>query len=190
MRIHFNLLPPAQKKHLATQKVLRSIIESEIYVVAVCVVFVLTLLSMYIVLDGEADAMYMAQQHMYQDPAYREVAATREMFAATHKDVALRSVMTKNHYRWARVIDAMNTAMADGVFVDELSSADNVVTLRATARRREDVVALKERFRAVRHNDGTPCFTDLTVPESDLAAPTDVTFTMTFRVDPQCLRSL
>ena len=57
MRIQFNLLPPAQKKHLATQRVLRSIVENEVYIVVVMIVFVLALLSIYIIVDGDTNTI-------------------------------------------------------------------------------------------------------------------------------------
>lgn len=187
MRIQFNLLPPAQKKHLATQRVLRSIVENEVYIVVVMIVFVLALLSIYIIVDGDTNTITAEQQRAQQDPAYREAMDIRQLFVATHKDVATYTTMTKRHYHWARVIESMNGNMVSGVSVEELSSQDNLVTMRATAQRREDVVALKDKFRAVMWQD-KPCFTDLTVPEADLAAPTDLVFTMTFRVDAACLR--
>ncbi len=186
MNIHFNLLPPAQKKHLATQKVLRTIIENEMYIVAVMIVFVLALLAMYVIVYGDANTVTTQQQQAKQESAYQEVTDIRQTFVATHKDVTARAAMVKRHYQWARIIDVMNTTMADGVSVEDLSSQDNVVTIRATAQRREDVVALKDKFRAVQRNE-KPCFTNLNVPEADLAAPTNLMFTMTFTIDPVCL---
>ena len=149
-------------------------------------VFVLALLAMYIIVYSVANTGTTAQQRVQQVPAFQEVVTIRQTFAETPKDVRARTAMGKRHYQWTRIIDTINTAMVSGVSVEDLSSHDNVITMRATAQRREDVVALKEQFRLVEWK-GKSCFTELTVPEADLAAPTNLVFTMTFTIDPVCL---
>jgi hypothetical protein len=104
-----------------------------------------------------------------------------------HQKVDSLAVLQEKHYNWSRVFVLMSENMIDGVIVEELTTADNHIKLRAVADKRETVVSLKEKMRDVQWEQ-YKCFENVVVPESELAKPTNLTFTMTFDINIICLQ--
>ena len=186
MKIRFNLLPLQQKKHLHTQKVLRMIMEQQIYTGIVVGFFIMGLLAMYILLRTEAIFTKEVEQGMFDRLGYQEIIDIHEKFKSTHKKMASVEDIQKKHYHWSRVFVFLSENIVDGVTVEEFSTVDNHVKLRAVADKRETVVLMKEKMRDVKWSE-KQCFENIVVPESDLATPVNVAFSMTLDVNVNCL---
>lgn len=187
MKIWFNLLPAQQKKHLHTQKVLRMIMEQEIYLAITLGFFVACLFGMYIILKTEATITKNVEKDLMGHMGYKEVVDIQGQFKDVHKKMAQLEEMEKKQFHWSRILILMSESMVDGVRVEEYSSADNRFQMRAVAQTRDQVVMIKEKFRNAQLS-GVTCFENITVPESDLAAPKDVVFTMSFDINLMCLQ--
>ena len=57
MKIRFNLLPREQKKHLHTQKILRTIMEQEVHLMILFLFLILGLFAIFFILKTETGIM-------------------------------------------------------------------------------------------------------------------------------------
>jgi ribosomal protein L31E len=187
MKIRFNLLPQQQKDHLYTQKILRMIVEQEIYVIIVFGVLTLSLFAIYFLLKSEAGLLQGVEQQLIDQNGYQEIIDIHSEFKKVKRTTSEVNKILDGHFNWSRVLIMLSENINEKIIVDEFSTVDNQVKMRATAQTREDVVVLKEKFRDVSWNE-KKCFENIVVPESDLASPKNVVFTMTFDINIACLR--
>jgi len=73
------------------------------------------------------------------------------------------------------------------ITVNSLNINEDTISMSALAQTRDDVVAFKEILKSISYND-EQCFEDIIVPESELTVPVDVVFTMTFKININCLK--
>ena len=187
MKIRFNLLPEQQKKHLHMQKLFRMIIEQEIYILIVFGFLILSLFAIYFILKSEVGLLQGVEKTLIDQNGYQEIIDIHDEFKKVHMIVKSEQKILGDHLNWSHVLIMLSENIDESIVVDDITTADNQVSLHAVAQTREDVVRLKERFREVKQND-TICFADVTVPESDLAVPKNVKFTMSFIVNMDCLK--
>lgn len=187
MKIRFNLLPESQKKHLRTQKMLRTIMEQEIYVVIVLVVLILSLFAMYFLLKTEASIMKEVESEIMARSGYAEVLKMHEKFKDVHKTMNRVDKLNKEGVYWSRFFELLSAEVADAIVVQSVKVTGNHAVIGAVAQTREDVVKMKERFRETKVGE-VACFENIVVPESNLAAPRDVAFVISFDVNVACLQ--
>ncbi|MEA3323130.1 MAG: hypothetical protein U9Q12_02815 [Patescibacteria group bacterium] len=187
MKIRFNLLPEKQKKHLHTQKVFRIVMEREIYVLILLMFLILSLFAIYFVLKTEMSIMQGTKDEIVQREQYKEIAVMHENFSSVHKKMALVDQLKKEQISTSRFLIMLSENISQNVVINSVVADENKVVIKAIADTREDVVAMKEEFRNIKYND-VQCFSDIVVPESELTAPVDVTFTMTSKVNLECFK--
>lgn len=186
MKIRFNLLPESQKKHLRIQKILRTIMEQEIYIVIIIGILIFSLFAMYFLLKTESSIMKDVEAQIMAQSGYAEIADIHNKFKDVHAKMTRIDALDKESVHWSKFFILLSEKLEDDVRVNSLSIKNDSATINALAGTRESVVELKERMRAAQI-DGQVCFEDVVVPESDLAKPTDVIFTMTFKINLACL---
>ena len=186
MKIRFNLLPESQKEHLRTQKNLRTIMEQEIYILIVLSILVVSLFAMYFLLKTEASIMKQVEQELIAQSGYGEVVEIHKKFEGVHMQMDYIDSLEKKIVNWSRFFDFLSENISNKIVVSNLSVSGGHVTLKAVADTREDVVELKEAMGAVDF-DGEKCFDKIIVPESQLAAPVNVSFSMDFDLNMTCL---
>lgn len=186
MKIRFNLLPENQKKHLRVQKVLRTVMEQEIYIVIIVGILILSLFAMYFLLNTEALIMKGVETQIMAQSGYSEIADIHKKFTDVHAMMNHVSALEKKNIEWSHFFILLSEKLDEDITVNSLTVKEGGITMQALAGTRENVVDLKERFRDTEVN-GEKCFQDIVVPESDLAKPINVTFTMTFKINLACL---
>lgn len=187
MKIRFNLLPLQQKKNLRMQKMLRMIMEQEIYLGIVVGFFLASLFAMYILLSTEASITKEIEESYNDRLGYREISGIHDKFKSVHKKIARIEELHDKHYHWSRLFALMSENLVDGIVIEEVVTSDTQIRVRATADTREQVVSMKEQYRNIAFN-GITCFENVSVPEADLATPKNITFNMSFSINISCLQ--
>ncbi|PID52333.1 MAG: hypothetical protein CR972_02550 [Candidatus Moraniibacteriota bacterium] len=186
MKIHFNLLPESQKEHLRTQKVLRTIMEQEIYILIVFSIAFLSLFAIYFLLNAETNVMKEIERDITDKRGYNEVVEIHQKLKDVHVQLDNIDALNKKMIDWSKFFVLLSDNFPESVSVNKLSISAEKVSISAIAETREDIVDLKARMKEVKI-DGKQCFQKINVPESNLAAPTDVKFDMTFNINLACL---
>ncbi len=187
MKIKFNLLPLQQKEHLRIQQILRSILEQEIYITIVFGVLTLSLFGIYFILKSEAGLLKAVEEKFTEQSGYQEITSIHEEFKDVHQVIKDVTKTLDGHVNWSRVLIMLSENVDEQIIIESITTTDNQMQIHAIAKTREDVISLKEKFREVKRNEQT-CFENIVVPESDLALPKNVSFTMTLDVNVACLR--
>ncbi|MEN8252419.1 MAG: hypothetical protein ABFQ53_02475 [Patescibacteria group bacterium] len=187
MKIRFNLLPPKQKKHLRMQKVFRTIVEQEIQIAVLLVFVVISFTGMFLVLRTETSIMQEVSENVKQEESYKKVATMYDRFANVHDKLDDVEKLTQGHIVWSKILILFSENIPDSIIVNSTSTSNTTIVMNAVGDTREDVVSLKETFEEITHND-VKCFENVAVPEAQLAVPRNVKFTMSFKVNLECLK--
>jgi hypothetical protein len=187
MKIRFNLLPEAQKKHLQTQKFLRMIIEQEIYILVVIGIFVLSLYGMFFIIKTEVLLTQGVERRLVDQNGYDGILNIHALFKDTHVKVNMIDDLRSQQVVWSQLLTTLSDMIPESIVVESLSTSGTRITIVARAQTREDVVTFKDRLGEATMSD-VQCFEQISVPESDLVAPTNVTFTISFTVNRACVK--
>jgi Tfp pilus assembly protein PilN len=187
MKIRFNLLPVKQKKHLQTQKIFRIVMEQEIQVMILVMFMMLAFGGMYFVLKTETLIMQDIKEKIIQRDDYKEIANIHDKFSDIHLKMNNVNKLVKGDVIWSRLLIFFSENINKEIMVNSIKTSDDRITISAVAQTREDVITMKETFDEVVYND-VKCFENIVVPESELTVPIDVAFTMTLKVNLECLR--
>ncbi len=186
MKIRFNLLPDTQKNHLKTQKTLRTVMEQEIYILIVIGIFVLSLYGVFFVLKTESTLMHNVEEQLSTQGEYAHVVDMHTLFQQTDARVVRIERMQSHQVKWSQFFDIISNVFTQHISVEHIKTNGTQLNIYAQANTREDVVDLKNRLNAYVVDD-VHCFEDVVVPESDLVAPEDVLFTVSFTINKECL---
>ncbi len=187
MRISFNLLPEKQKKHLHVQKIFRIIIEQEIHFMILFLFLIFGTFAIFFILKTEINIMQNIRTKLVEQEQYKSVLKTHKQFKDIHKKMNMIERLANNHVRWSQLFIILSENVSKYISIDSIKTDEDMVTIVAVADTREDVVKMKDVFSNIKIND-INCFSDIVVPESQLAVPVDVTFTMTLKVNLECLK--
>lgn len=187
MKIRFNLLPEDQKEFLRTQKNLRTIMEQEIYMIIIFGILVISLFSIYFLLKTEAMIMEQVESGIITQSGYGEVLEIHKKFKDVHAQMDSIDALKKDEIFWSKFFSILSNEIDDSIIVGDMSVSGTHVSMKAVAQTREDVVALKSRIGSAEVN-GEKCFQGISVPESDLAAPKNVAFSIGFDINLHCLQ--
>ena len=187
MKIRFNLLPPRQKKHLKIQKVFRTVIEQEIHIVFLFLFLVLSLFAMYFILNTRTTIMQDIKMRIIEKEQYKEIESMHGNFADIHKTMNSVDELIKGRTRWSRLLIILSENIGQQINVDSMVVSGDKLIIEAIAETRGDVILLKASLRDIVIND-VQCFEEIVVPESQLATPVDVVFTMTLKINSSCLK--
>ncbi len=187
MKIRFNLLPGKQKKHLQTQKAFRIVEEQQIYLIVVLLFLGLSLFAMYFILKVETSIMQDVANAVTKQEQYKEISAIHDKFTTVHKQMNATEKLVNNHTEWSELLITLSENIPQNIIINSVKTNGAVITIKALADTRGDVIFMKETFRDIKRND-IACFSEIVVPESELTVPVDVLFTMTFKVNLECLK--
>ncbi len=187
MKIRFNLLPEKQKKHLHIQKILRIIMEQEIHVMILFLFLILGVFAIFFMLKTEINIMQNIKTKLVEQEQYKDILQTHRKFKDIHKKMNTVEKLVNNHTKWSQLFIILSENISKHIAVDSIKVNEGKITIAAVADTREDVVEMKETFNNIA-NDDVNCFSDIVVPESQLTVPVDVTFVMTLKVNPECLK--
>ena len=187
MKIRFNLLPEKQKKHLYIQKILRIVMEQEIHVMILFLFLILGVFAIFFMLKTEINIVQNIKMELVEQEQYKDILKTHETFESVHEKLNTIEKLVNNHTKWSQLFIILSENISKHIVVDSIKVNKDVITIAAVADTREDVVEMKEIFSNIIGND-VNCFSDIIVPESQLTVPVDVTFVMTLKVNPECLK--
>ena len=150
-------------------------------------ILVFSLFAIYFLLKSESGLLRGVEQGMIDQDGYQEILDIHDEFKRVQSTTKEVNKILDGHVNWSYVMILISQNISEQIVVDEMATTDNHMTIRAVAQTREDVVRLKEKFKDAARNE-QKCFENITVPESDLALPKNVKFTLSFDVNIACLK--
>lgn len=129
-------------------------------------------------LENEKDT---SKQTESQAQALADIAAYEAAFRdANTKSSELANILDK-HVSWTEFFHALDESVPAGVTVTNMLSKDNELTISGTAKNRETLLDFQNRM-----NDSS-CFSDASVPLSDLLEKQDIDFALSANIQDTCL---
>jgi len=187
MKIRFNLLPKKQKKHLYIQKILRTIMEQEIHVMILFLFLVVGLFSMSFILTTETNIMQEVKVKVVEQEQYKDITETHNKFKDIHKKINSVNVLMNDHVKWSQLFVILSENISEYVTVKSIKVNSNTIIINGVADTREDVMDMKDMFSNIVYND-VNCFDSIIVPETELTVPVNLLFTMTLKINLECLK--
>jgi len=187
MKIALNLLPEDQKKHLREQYIFRSILQEEIYIISIIIIFFFGLFGVHLVLSSEVRLLEQQVKHQENNTQAHEIETAHQLFRDVSKDVDTLYTLSKNHLSWAPLLKKISATVGRDVRIDGIHQKDGQLKIEGVAHTRQDAVELKEAIAEITIGD-VKCFSDITIPAKDLVTAVDTHFVLTAMIATECIR--
>ncbi len=187
MKIKFNLLPKKQKRYHDMNFLFHYYSKCFTPIQMVFLFLIGGLFAVYFILKTEISVMEEVKSSVTENERYKKVAVMHDEFIEVNKKVDLINKLDKNHLKWSRMIIFLSETVPSSIVIESIKTTNDSVSIKAQANTRESVVEFKNALKDMEY-DEKKCFTNVVVPEEQLATPVDIFFTMTFKINLDCLK--
>jgi Tfp pilus assembly protein PilN len=144
MKVNINLLPPSRKEEIRGKKQIGLVLRIGFMAIFSVVVFVIFLFFSLKVVKIQKGASESIVTELGRSEIYKDVYDVENLIEKNYQRAnQLSKELNQQNYYW-EVFDQLNQIISDGIFLDELTIKDSVVTMRGFVQTREELVKFKE----------------------------------------------
>lgn len=182
MEIMLNLIPPSKKEEIKKNKKLKAVIKAEVILTIIVVGFFTMLLSFNYILDmGLAGEMKLNSEIEKADQ-FEKIKSYNEQFGQANDRIKQIALIDQSQLYWSRVFVKISQLIPPEIEIKSLLTTDYTVTITGVADTRDSLIWFKNKL------ENENCFSDVSLPLSDLVDKTDVGFQIIFEVKQDCLK--
>lgn len=178
----FNILPPEKKEALRKKRLYRSVIRQEIFVFATLLFVGVLLGGVWGQLHYQYNQLRLADEKAHSERKEQEaaIALYERTFSDASKMLTIADTLLSEQKRRAWIFLLVNDILPKDINVDQIDVQDDVLTLEGVADSRESLLSVEQVFQ------GQACFSDASIPLSQLAEKEDITFKLTATIQADC----
>lgn len=182
MKILLNLLPQEQKYTTERHVRFRMIVAQGSALLLLAGFYCAILFSISFLLSAQlkndSDA---SRQTESQSKALTDIATYETAFRTANTKSAELSKMLAQHVTWGDFFRSLDESVPSNIVITNLLSKDDQLTLSGTAKNREALLEFQRRM-----ND-SPCFSESSVPLSNLLEKENIDFALSTTIQEKCL---
>lgn len=182
MKIIINLLPEKRKKEIRKRKFLLFVIWQEILIIFTAMVFFGVLFSANLILSMNYKSIQKDGEKYFDREEFREIKRYEDEFAEVNNKVSLVDSVQNNDYYWTNFLYELSRITPEGIKLNELSSEQLDITLSGRANSRDELIVFRDRL------EESDCFSEVSVPLSDIVKKEDIDFKIEVEIDKNCLK--
>lgn len=183
MNIKLNLIPDYRKEEIVKQEKIRSAIRNGFYLALVFGVFFLALLGFNYSLRSELNSISHLTVTGSGKSGYEKVLRYDDEFRSMNSHfLKIKKIQDANVF-WSQILIRMGNDFSDRVSLSELSTKGLKINILGKAVSRDDLLKLKESLEA------DECFSEISLPLSDLVDKENVDFQMDFSIKDDCIKN-
>ncbi len=183
MKIYLNLLPEDRKNKIKRKKIIHLIIGQWVRLFFVVLIFIITLLSLNLVLKIQINALETTKSLGESKEEFKKINQYEETFKQTNKRLLFIKKIQDNHLYWSKALSEIEKSVSDKISITKLETHHNdKITLEGIAKTRDDLVRFKE---SVQNSE---CFSSTEIPVSNFISKENVNFQIEISLEEDCLK--
>lgn len=182
MKILLNLLPREQKRATERHVRFRMIVAQGSALLLLAGFYCAILLGISFLLSSQLKSdVDTSKQTESQSKALADIATYESAFRAANTKSAELSRILAQHVAWKEFFRALDENVPSDIVITNVLSKDYQVTLSGTAKNREALLEFQ------RNMNNSSCFSESSVPLSDLLEKENIDFALSATIQEECL---
>jgi Tfp pilus assembly protein PilN len=183
MEINLNLIPPAEKEKLLKEKRFKKVLQLEIMLTLVFLMFCAVFLSFqYILVESlNSQKISIAMKEKYSQ--HGKISDYDNQFRQANKNISDIVSVERSQFYWSNLFSKLNALVPSGITLEGMVTNDYSVTLGGIASSRDMLTLFKDNLTK------ESCFSDVNLPLSDLAQKDNAAFEIDFNIKADCLKN-
>lgn len=181
MEIKLNLIPQYKREQIKHSFLVRTIVQFEIEIFLVLVLFIAILFSMNYILRLNSSSVEQNSMMDGKKNQYEKIGEYENYIKNANLEIDKLNKIQKSQLYWSNLLVKLGNLDAKGISLNSLATKDYSIYISGKASSRDDLINFKNKL------SSENCFENINLPLSDLTSKENIDFQIDFAVKKDCI---
>lgn len=182
MKIELNLIPDQKREEIKQANYFRIFLKWGFEFFAIFTIFVAILVSINYILKINLSFVGDFSANEGSGNKYAEIKTYDSEIKDVNAKISEIEKIQSGQLKWSKFFQKFNGHVDKGIEIESLATKNYTITLAGKSQSRDKLISFKENL------EKEECFTDVSLPLSNLVAKENIDFQMDFKIKPECLK--